>query len=79
MVYSSKDFESLWFLYQAEGLPKNLSIEEFLDKPSEQVRALHKARSSLRAKRPEVERISQLSTNGTGRRIRRLVDRLAEV
>ena len=22
MVYSSKDFESLWFLYQAEGLPK---------------------------------------------------------
>ena len=29
MVYSSKDFESLWFLYQAEGLPKNLSIEEF--------------------------------------------------
>ena len=34
MVYSSKDFESLWFLYQAEGLPKNISIEEFLDKPS---------------------------------------------
>jgi len=29
MVYSSKDFESLWFLYQAEGLPKNISIEEF--------------------------------------------------
>ena len=28
MVYSSKDFESLWFLYQAEGLPKNISIEE---------------------------------------------------
>ena len=27
-VYSSKDFESLWFLYQAEGLPKNISIEE---------------------------------------------------
>ena len=22
MVYSSKDFESLWFLYQAEDLPK---------------------------------------------------------
>jgi len=34
MVYSSKDFESLWFLYQAEGLPKNISIEEFLDEPS---------------------------------------------
>ena len=29
MVYSSKDFESLWFLYQAEGLPRNISIEEF--------------------------------------------------
>ena len=32
MVYSSKDFESLWFLYQAEGLPKNISIEEFCEK-----------------------------------------------
>ena len=32
MVYSSKDFESLWFLYQAEGLPKNISIEEFCKK-----------------------------------------------
>ena len=32
MVYSSKDFESLWFLYQAEGLPKNISIEEFFTK-----------------------------------------------
>ena len=42
MVYSSKDYESLWFLrpvgskpaklerlYQAEGLPKNISIEVF--------------------------------------------------
>jgi len=28
MVYSSKDFESLWFLYQAEGLPKNVSMRE---------------------------------------------------
>ena len=34
MVYSSKDFESLWFLYQAEGLPKNISIEEFFDEQS---------------------------------------------
>ena len=47
MVYSSKDFESLWFLRpdgckraelerltKAEGLPKNISIEEFLDEPS---------------------------------------------
>ena len=33
MVYSSKDFESLWFLYQAEGLPKNISIEEFCIQP----------------------------------------------
>ena len=32
MVYSSKDFEGLWFLYQAEGLPKNISIEEFCTK-----------------------------------------------
>ena len=32
MVYSSKDFESLWFLYQAEGFPKNISIEEFSTK-----------------------------------------------
>lgn len=32
MVYSLKDFESLWFLYQAEGLPKNISIEEFCTK-----------------------------------------------
>ena len=32
MVYSSKDFESLWFLYQAEGLPKNISIKEFCTK-----------------------------------------------
>ena len=47
MVYSSKDFESLWFLYQAESLPKNISIEKFLDKPSEQVRALEKTRSRL--------------------------------
>ena len=73
MVYSSKDFESLWFLYQAEGLPKNISIEEFLDKPSEQVRALHKARSSCLGKRAELERTIQLSTNGTGRRIRRSI------
>ncbi len=32
MVYSSKDYESLWFLYQAEGLPRNISIEEFCTK-----------------------------------------------
>ena len=32
MVYSSKDFESLWFLYQTEVLPKHISIEEFCTK-----------------------------------------------
>ena len=32
MVYSSKDFESLWFLYQAECLPKNIPVEEFCTK-----------------------------------------------
>ena len=52
MVYSSKDFESLWFLYQAEGLPKNISIEEFCTK--------HGVLGQ--AKRPEVERTSRLST-----------------
>ena len=46
MAFAAPKVESLWFLYQAEGLPKNISIEEFLDKPSEQVRALYKARSS---------------------------------
>ncbi len=28
-MFSSKDFEKCWFLYQSEGLPSNLSIEEF--------------------------------------------------
>ena len=28
-MFSSKDFERCWFLYQSEGLPYNLSIEEF--------------------------------------------------
>ena len=46
MVYSSKDFESLWFLYQAEGLPKDLSIEEFFASKASRARALHKAWSS---------------------------------
>ena len=45
MVYSSKDFESLWFLYQAEGLPKDISIEEFFAEQSVlKKRLLHKAR-----------------------------------
>ena len=28
-MFSSKDFEKCWFLYQSEGLPYNLSIEEY--------------------------------------------------
>lgn len=28
-MFSSKEFEKCWFLYQSEGLPYNLSIEEF--------------------------------------------------
>ena len=61
MVYSSKDFESLWFLRpvgskraelerltKAEGLPKNISIEEFFAEQSVlKKRLLHKARSSF--------------------------------
>ena len=34
MALAAPKVESLWFLYQAEGLPKNISIEEFLDEPS---------------------------------------------
>lgn len=32
MMYSSKDFENLWFLYQTEGAPQNISIESFCEK-----------------------------------------------
>lgn len=28
-MFSNKDFEKCWFLYQSEGLPHNMSIEEF--------------------------------------------------
>ena len=28
-MFSSKDFEKCWFLYQTEGLPYELSIEQF--------------------------------------------------
>ena len=28
-MFSSKDFEKCWFLYQTEGLPHDLSIEQF--------------------------------------------------
>ena len=85
MVYSSKDFnlvdfcrdsakyasimafaapkvESLWFLYQAEGLPKNISIEEFFDERSGKPITAQSTESTI-----------LLSTNGTGRRIRRFI------
>ncbi len=28
-MFSSKDFEKCWFLYQTEGIPHDLSIEQF--------------------------------------------------
>ena len=69
MVYSSKDYESLWFLYQAEGLPKNISIEEFLDEPSG--RAERCTKHGVLCKQSGIaERTIQLSTSGTERRIR---------
>lgn len=43
MVYSSKDFESLWFLYQAEGLPKNISIEELTFPTAVELNLQHKS------------------------------------
>ena len=32
MAFAAPKVESLWFLYQAEGLPKNISIDEFCTK-----------------------------------------------
>lgn len=32
MMYSSKDFENLWFLYKTEGAPQNISIKSFSEK-----------------------------------------------
>ena len=72
MVYSSKDYESLWFLYQAEGLPKNISIETFLDEPSGKAERCEKHGVLAKAS-GKAERISQLSTSGTGRRIRKSI------
>ena len=31
-MFSSKDFEKLWFLYQAEGVPEEESINSFCEK-----------------------------------------------
>ena len=56
MVYSSKDFESLWFLRpvgskraelerltKAEGLPKNISIEELTSPSVVELNLQHKS------------------------------------
>ena len=55
MIYSSKDFESLWFLRpvgskpaqlerltKAEGLPKNISIEELTFPTAVELNLQHK-------------------------------------
>ena len=42
IMFSSKDFERCWFLYQSEGLPYNLSIEEFCLKQGVLVNELNK-------------------------------------
>lgn len=31
-MFSSKDFEKLWFLYQTEGVPEEVSISSFCEK-----------------------------------------------
>jgi hypothetical protein len=31
-MFSSKDFEKLWFLYQTEGVPEEESINSFCEK-----------------------------------------------
>ena len=72
MVYSSKDFESLWFLYQAEGLPKNISIEEFFDKRSDKSITWTSQAAKPSAAQNTVL-IIQLSKHGTRRRIRRFI------
>ena len=41
-MFSSKDFEKCWFLYQSEGLPHNLSIEEFCIKQGVPVNEFNK-------------------------------------
>jgi len=47
MAFAAPKVESLWFLYQAEGLPKNISIEELTSpfgrraKPSAQEHGVH--------------------------------------
>ena len=45
MALAAPKVENLWFLYQAEGLPKNLSVEEFLD---EQVNKFERCKKHVR-------------------------------
>ena len=75
MVYSSKVFESLWFLYQAEGLPKNISIEEFFASKAAKPSAAQSTEflRPFGSKRAELERTIPLSTNGTGILIRKSI------
>lgn len=41
-MFSSKDFEKCWFLYQTEGLPHDLSIEQFCEKQGVPVNEFNK-------------------------------------
>ena len=41
-MFSSKDFERCWFLYQTEGLPNDLSIEQFCQKQGVPVNEFNK-------------------------------------
>ena len=61
MVLAAPKVESLWFLYQAEGLPKNISIEELTFPSVVELNLQHNS----------TESISRPSTNGTARRIRK--------
>jgi hypothetical protein len=41
-MFSSKDFEKCWFLYQSEGLPHDMSIEQFCIKQGVPVNEFNK-------------------------------------
>ena len=47
-MFSSKDFEKCWFLYQSEGLPYNLSIDEFCLKQGVPVSEFNCVRGQVR-------------------------------
>ena len=42
MAFAAPKVESLWFLYQAEGLPKNISIEELTYPTAVELNLQHK-------------------------------------